>query len=48
MSELATVQTFVLDSALIVAALLVLEWVDTRRTRVNATHRRDRNRARQS
>ena len=48
MNELATAQTFVLDSALIVAVLLALEWVETRRARVSATHRRDRNRARQS
>ena len=40
MNELATAQTFVLGSALIVAALLVLEWVETGRTRVSATHRR--------
>ena len=44
MNELATAQTFVLGSALIVAALLTLEWVETRRTRVKATHRRDRDR----
>jgi hypothetical protein len=48
MNELATAQIFVLGSALIVAAFLTLEWVETRRTRVDATHRRDRDRPRQS
>jgi hypothetical protein len=48
MNELATAHTFVLGSALIVAAFLTLEWVESRRTRVNASHRRDRDRPRQS
>ena len=48
MNELVTAQIFVLGSALIVAAFLTLEWVETRRTRVDATHRRDRDRPRQS
>jgi hypothetical protein len=36
MNELATAQHFALYAVLIVAALLTLEWVATRRTRVGA------------
>ena len=42
MNELVTAQTFVLGSALIVAAFLTLEWVETRRTRAISRRHRDR------
>ena len=41
MTELAAAQHLALYAALIVGAMLTLEWIETRRTRVRVTRRRN-------